>query len=282
VVGGDLAGKTAFVTGGCSGIGRAVVDRFLDEGMSVGVLDADADGVRSLERFCGRHPDVESSPDGAEVAAPDERSVVARQGDVREYDAVAEAVADTVEAFGGLDVLVGNAGIHDDGVRLSDLSPEELTGSFTELFGVNVLGYLTAARAALEPLRAGDGGCMLFTASYASYYPGTGGALYPPAKHAVLGVVRQLAYELAPTIRVNGVAPNYVPTNLQGVAGLDQGDTLDEATGAGDRDLADRYLLPIQPPEAYAGYYAFLASERDAAASTGIVIDADCGSIVSQ
>jgi hypothetical protein len=73
-----------------------------------------------------------------------------------------------------------------------------------------------------------------------------------------------------------------VPTNLQGVAGLDQGDTLDEATGAGDRDLADRYLLPIQPPEAYAGYYAFLASERDAAASTGIVIDADCGSIVSQ
>jgi NAD(P)-dependent dehydrogenase (short-subunit alcohol dehydrogenase family) len=273
VAGGDLAGKTAFVTGGCSGIGRAVVDRFLAEGMSVGVFDADADAVRSLEQD-------RDADDG--MRAPDGPAVLPRHGDVREYGEVAAAVADTIDAFGGLDVLVGNAGIHDDGVRLDELSPEELQASFTELFGVNVLGYLTAARAALDPLRAGGGGCILFTASYASYYPGTGGALYTPSKHAVLGVVRQLAYELAPAIRVNGVAPNYVPTDLQGVASLDQGDTLDGTTGAGGRTLADRYLLPIQPPEAYAGYYAFLASDRDAGASTGVVIDADCGSILSQ
>jgi NAD(P)-dependent dehydrogenase (short-subunit alcohol dehydrogenase family) len=121
---------------------------------------------------------------------------------------------------------------------------------------------------------------MVFTASYASFNPGTGGIFYTPAKHAVVGVVRQLAYELAPEIRVNGVAPNYVPTELSGMNSLGQGKVLDDLKGAGERALEERYELPILGPEAYSGYYVFLASE-DSAASTGTVISADCGSVIS-
>lgn len=249
---GWLEGTTALVTGGGSGIGRAVVERYVEEGARVGVLELDGERVEDLNR-----------------AFPDD--VHAVQGDVATYADNERAVAETVDRFGGLDVFVGNAGIFDDAVHLVELDSEELETGFEELFRVNVLGYMFGAKAALPELLATEG-CMVFTASYSSFYPATGGILYTPAKHAVAGVVRQLAYELAPKIRVNGVAPGYAPTDISGVDALGQ-----ETSSAIPAEIDERYPLRIPEAEEYAGYYVLLASERDSRASTGAIIEADSG-----
>jgi NAD(P)-dependent dehydrogenase (short-subunit alcohol dehydrogenase family) len=249
---GWLENKTALVTGGGSGIGRAVVERYVEEGANVGVLEL-----------------VEERVDELNDEFPDR--VHAVQGDVSEWEANERAVAETVDAFGSLDVFVGNAGIFDDAVHLADLSPEEIESGFAELYRVNVLGYMLGAKAALPELLETEG-CMVFTASYSSFYPATGGILYTPAKHAIAGVIRQLAYELAPKIRVNGVGPGYSPTNLSGVDALDQ-----DESSAVPEEIDERYPLRIPTPEEYAGYYVLLASEENSRASTGTIIEADSG-----
>lgn len=248
---GRLDGTTALVTGGGSGIGRAVVERYVEEGAEVGVLELVEERV----------DDLNDSFD----------AVHAVQGDVSEWAANERAVAETVAEFGKLDVFVGNAGIFDDAAHMADLTPEEIEVGFEELFGVNVLGYMLGAKAALPELLETEG-CMIFTASYSSFYPATGGFLYTPSKHAVAGIVRQLAYELAPKIRVNGVGVGYSPTDLSGIDALGQG-----SSSAVPEEIDERYPLPIPMPEEYGGYYVLLASERDSRASTGSIIEADSG-----
>jgi len=258
-------GQTVLITGASKGLGKAVADRFVKEGATVIVNSRSADRAEET---------------ASEINGDDRPGqAVGMAADVSNYTEVEQMITETVERFDTLDVLIGNAGIHDDSIALQDVPPAELQESFDELFGINVRGYINAARAAIPHLKSVEGK-MIFTASYASFNPGTGGIFYTPAKHAVVGIVRQLAYELAPEIRVNGVAPNYVPTELSGVDSLDQGQVLDEIKGAGERALQDRYELPILGPDSYGGYYVFLASE-DAAASTGTVISADCGSVIS-
>lgn len=249
---GWLEGKTALITGGGSGIGRAVVERYVDEGAQVGVLELVDERVDELN---------EEYPE----------DVHAVQGDVSEWADNERAVAETVDAFGSLDVFIGNAGIFDDAVHLVDLEPEEIESGFEELYRVNVLGYMLGAKAALPELLETEG-CMVFTASYSSFYPATGGILYTPAKHAIAGIIRQLAYELAPKIRVNGVAPGYSPTNLAGVDALGQ-----ESSSAVPEEIDKRYPITIPTPEEYAGYYVLLGSEENSRASTGAIIEADSG-----
>lgn len=262
-----LEGKTALITGASKGLGRSVAKRFYTEGANVVV------NSRSASRAEEAAAEIESEIDD------EAGQIIGLPADASEYDEVAQLVEKTLETFGSLDVLVGNAGIHDDSIALEDVPPSQLRESFDELFGINVRGYINAAKAALPALKESSGN-IIFSASYASFNPGTGGIFYTPAKHAVVGIVRQLAYELAPDIRVNGVAPNFVPTELSGMDSMEQGAVLDEVTGAGKRSLQERYKLPILGPDAYAGYYVFLATE-DSAASTGTVISADCGSVIS-
>src|SRR5207237_677507 len=116
------------------------------------------------------------------------------------------AVAETARAFGRLDIFVGNAGIFDVYASFAELDPEKLGQAYDELFAVNVKGCLYGAKAALPELKKVQG-CMVFTASVAGLNSGGGGAIYTASKHAVVGLIRELAVELAPDIRVNGVAP---------------------------------------------------------------------------
>lgn len=249
---GRFDGDGVLLTGGGSGIGRAVVERFLAEGANVCVVDVDADALTELDEEYGD-------------------SVSCVRGDVTDYEVHERAVGRTLDEFGSLDVLVGNAGLFDLKARLEDLDMEDIEAAYRELFDVNVLGYLYAARAAIEPLRASDGN-MVFTSSCSGYLAWTGGSLYVPSKHAVDGIVRRLAIELAPEIRVNGVAPGYVPTNLTGLSSLDQG-----------QSPASPHMEEINPieripdPEEYAGYYLFLADDDESGPSTGTIVRADSG-----
>jgi len=254
---GWLENKVALVTGGASGLGRAIVERFIDEGANVTILD------RARER-------------SAEMAARFPDRIAAVVGDVTVPADNHRAVAEAVRRFGRLDCLVGNAGIWDFNISLADLPEDRMSEAFDELFGVNVKGYMLGAKAAYREL-AKTRGSIIFTVSNAGFYPCGGGPLYTASKHAVVGLIRQLAYELAPKIRVNGVAPGAIPTDLRGPASL----------AMAERSIAEVPLkemvergLPLgrlPQPRDYTGSYVLLASGENSSTATGGVIICEGG-----
>jgi NAD(P)-dependent dehydrogenase (short-subunit alcohol dehydrogenase family) len=237
---GWLEGKVALITGGASGLGLGIVERFLAEGAAVGVLDASATKLGELNELLGDR-------------------VSASQGDVRSLEDNRRAVAQLVERHGRLDVFIGNAGIWDGSTSLADLPEDKLSAAFDEVVGVNVKGYVLGARAALPHL-VRSRGTMIFTVSNAGFYVGGGGPLYTLSKHAVVGLVRQLAHELAPVVRVNGVAPGAVPSDLRGPKSLGLAET--SIRGFDMQSVAEQIMpLPMVPtPADQTGTYVYLAS----------------------
>ncbi len=126
-------------------------------------------------------------------------------------------------AFGKVDVYVANAAIWDGNTALLDLPEDRLDAAFEEIFAINVRGYLLGATAAAPALFESCGN-MIFTLSTAAVRAGGGGPLYTASKHAGVGLVRQLAFELAPRVRVNAVAPAGMATDLRGPQALELGD----------------------------------------------------------
>jgi NAD(P)-dependent dehydrogenase (short-subunit alcohol dehydrogenase family) len=254
---GWLNNKVALVTGGASGLGRAIVERFLDEGAHVAILD------RSRER-------------SEEMAARLGDRIATIVGDVTSLPDNQRAVAETVKRFGGLDCLVGNAGIWDFNASIVDLPEDRIGAAFDELFGVNVKGYLLGAKAAYREL-ARTRGNIIFTVSNAGFYPCGGGPLYTASKHAVVGLIRQLAYELAPKIRVNGVAPGAIPTDLRGPRSLEMAER--SIASVPLKDMVERGLPlgKLPEPRDYTGSYVLLASNENSSTATGGVIICEGG-----
>ena len=183
------------------------------------------------------------------------------------------SVRAAVSRFGQLDIFVGNAGLYDNRRALTSFSAPELDAAFDELFGINVKGYLLGALAAWEAL-ALSRGCILFTSSISGAHAGFGGALYVAAKHAVNGLTKQLALELAPHVRVNAIAPGYVPTGLRGLDSLGQ-------QAAPHGPLAEQMPLQVLPTaEDFASAYVYLASDACARTATGTVLALDGGAAI--
>jgi len=252
---GWLDDHSVLITGGGSGLGLAIVDRFVDEGARVGVLEIDAaKGDRLSQTFGDR--------------------VVVTVGDATSLADNESAVAETLGAFGALDVFIGNAGLWDYSVSLEALQPEQIDPAFDELFALNVKSYILGAKATIDELRK-TSGSMIFTVSNAGFWPGGGGPLYVASKHAVMGLVKQLAYELAPQVRVNGVAPGAMPTDLRGPRALGLADMAFSSMPV-DRIAESLTALerPIQPSD-YAGHYVLLASRENSRTVTGSVHNCD-------
>jgi NAD(P)-dependent dehydrogenase (short-subunit alcohol dehydrogenase family) len=255
---GWLDGQVALVTGGGSGIGRAIVARFIDEGARVGVLERVPSRATQLQTDFGQ-------------------AVVAMAGDVTRLEDNTRAVAATVSAFGRLDIFVGNAGIFDRSLPLADIPEDKLAAACDELFGVNVTSCILGAKATLPELLKTDG-CMLFTASVAGLNSGGGGVLYTASKHAVVGIIRRLAMELAPRIRVNGVAPGGTRTDLRGLPVLGQDERSHFAEPGWEERM--RASTPLQmglDPADLAGAYVFLASRTNARGITRTIVTVDAG-----
>jgi 2,3-dihydroxy-2,3-dihydrophenylpropionate dehydrogenase len=241
---GWLDGKRALVVGAGSGIGRAVVDAFRAEGAKVAALERDHGKCEGLRQELPDAPVVE--------------------GDAVTRDANDRAVVAAVDAFGGLDTVVNCVGIFDFYRGVGDIGADDLPAAFDEMFRTNVLSHLQSVQAAASALRDGTGPSIVLTESTSSFHPARGGVLYVSSKFAVRGLVTALAHELAPRIRVNGVAPGgTLNTDLRGLAslGLDAvrlDDTPDRA-----RDLAARTPLNVAlTGEDHAWSYVFLASDR--------------------
>jgi NAD(P)-dependent dehydrogenase (short-subunit alcohol dehydrogenase family) len=254
---GWLGDKVALVTGGGSGIGRAVVDAFLAEGARVAVLELDAEKCAQLRAL--------------------DSDVLVVEGDATAPAANREAVAATVDRFGRLDALATFVGVFDLYTPLAEIPDESFEPAFQETFGVNVKSVMPSVRAALPELR-GSGGSVVVTLSSSSFYPGRGGALYVSSKFALRGLVLQLARDLAPDVRVNGVAPGgTVRTDLRGLRSLGQSDTVLDARPGREEHLRARTPLQLAlEPDDHAGAYVFLASDR-ARGITGEVVRSDGG-----
>jgi NAD(P)-dependent dehydrogenase (short-subunit alcohol dehydrogenase family) len=259
---GWLDGEVALVTGGGSGIGRGIVERYVAEGARVAVMDRVAARAEELK---SRYGD----------------KVAAISGDVSRLDDNKRAVAETVAAFGKLDIFVGNAGVLDGFIRLANLPEDRLAAVCDELFAINVKGCILGAKAAMGEL-AKNHGCMIFTASGAGFTSAGGGVIYTASKHAVVGIIRQLAVELGPEIRVNGVAPGGTMTDLRSVAALSLNDDRSQFSfpGARERIEAGNPLQLALEPEDLAGTYVFLASRANARGITGSIVGVDAGSIL--
>jgi 2,3-dihydroxy-2,3-dihydrophenylpropionate dehydrogenase len=263
---GWLEGDVALITGGGSGIGRAVALRYLAEGARVAVLGRNGEQLDEVVAAAG---------------GLGER-VLPVTGDVRSPEDLHHAVEATVERFGKLDVLVPNAGIWDYHRSVTRLSGKEISEAFDEVFDINVKGYVLAVEAAWRELVA-TRGSIVMTLSNASFHTDGGGSLYTASKHACLGLLRQFAYELAPRVRVNGVAVGGMRTKLRGPESLGlQNRTLEasfaknEASGQEQQPLIPLYDSSVEPAD-FTGPYVLLASRTDSGTVTGAVIPADGG-----
>jgi len=255
---GWLHGKRALIVGAGSGIGRAVVDAFHAEGARITVLEHDREKCALLR---------EQLPE-LRVA----------EGDAVTSEANHRAVAVAVDAFGGLDILVNCVGVFDFYKGIADLDAEGLYAAFDEMFRTNVLSHLQSVKAAVPALRAGTGSSIILTESASSFYPGRGGVLYVSSKFAVRGLVAALAHELAPELRVNGVAPGgTLNTDLRGLASLGLDSVRLDDTPNRARDVAARTPLNVAlDGHDHAWSYVFLASDRSRGI-TGETIHPDGG-----
>ena len=199
-----MAKRTVLVTGAARGIGRGIAESFLAAGDNVMLADlASGDGWRYQLGSSGELAATER-----ELAASG--TVRATPVDVCDAASCAAAVAATVDAFGGLDVLVNNAGVVDSGP----------TETFTEaqwdkIFAVNVKGVFLMSQAALPSLRASKDAAIVNIASIAGKRGAPRMAAYCGSKFAVVGITQSLALEFASDdIRVNAVCPGMVATAM--------------------------------------------------------------------
>jgi len=193
----DLSGKAVLVTGASSGLGAAAAVAFGRSGAHVAVH-------------------YNRSLDGAETTAATIRAAggeaIVLQADVRDSDAVAGLVEATIQSFGGIDVLVNNAGD-----LLGRHTVEDVSDDFVlDVFRVNALSVVAACRAAVPAMRTRSGGAIVNLSSVAARTGGSSGTMfYAATKSYVASITRSMAKEYAADgIRVNAVAPGVITTPI--------------------------------------------------------------------
>ena len=245
----DLSGKAAIVTGGNSGIGLAMAEGLARAGASVAIWGRNEQrNAEALERI--------SSAGGAALALG---------VDVSEEQAVVDAFAETMEAFGHIDAVFANAGVGSVGTPFDEMTTDE----WRHIFGVNMEGVFWTFREAVKHMKAASGGSLVVTSSVAGDFGFPTGEHYAATKAGVRAVIRSLAVEYGKYgIRANAVAPGWVVTGMTD-------DFIEE----------DRFETMVKPriplgrwgrPEDFAGIAVYLASDASSW-HTGDTITIDGG-----
>ena len=243
-MGQELSGKVAIVTGGASGIGRATVELFAEEGARVVIADVDA-------------------ARGEEVAAKLGAAVAFKRTDVADADQVQELVDFAVARFGGLHVMFNNAGTCSAIGRFLDDDLKD----FSRVMSVNLFGVMVGTQRAARHMVKYGGGSIINTTSIAALRPGGGVMIYRASKAGVILFSRSIAIELGEHgIRVNCLAPGLIPTGITNY----------------DMAPVRRQMQPLNRkgmPADVANAALYLASERSAQV-TGMVLPVDGGASV--
>ncbi len=251
-----FAGKVVVITGAGGGIGRAAAVRFAREGASVVAVDRDeaclAETVAAVSAVGGRMHTVACD--------------VTSSTDVQAY------VQAAVDAFGGVDVLFNNAGI--EGVVSSlETYPED---DFDQVIAVNVKGVWLGMKHTADAMRQRGGGVIINTASVAGLRGTPGLIAYGASKHAVVGMTKSAAVELAPAgIRVNAVCPAPIETRM--MRSIESGAAPDDPEAFKKQAIERIPLGRYGEPDEVAALVAFLASD-EAAFITGGIYPIDGGS----
>ena len=254
-----LADHVVLITGAGSGLGLGLARTFNARGAALALLEVSTTKADALR---AEFPDALVLPGDASKLADVEQARTAIAG-----------------RFARLDALVSVHGIFDGLVRLKDVPLDRIDSLFDELFHVNVKSNFLLARVFADMLEAANGAIVL-TTSNAAYAADGGGAFYTATKGALRSLVGQLAFEFAPHVRVNAVAPAGIANSqlrgpeALGMDGQSQADIPKDAFLAKFREIS---LLPELPtPEDHAAIYAFLAS-RENRIMTGQTVIADQG-----
>ena len=199
-----LKDRVCIVTGASSGIGRGIALEFAREGACVAVVDKLETPLR------GKYHETDvTTPTVAEIEKFGAQGIFL-QTDVADASQVADAIEQTVDHFGGLDVLVNNAGIHIPG-GAQEISIDD----WDKVVGVNLRGVFVATKLAIPHLKQSKFGRIIQIASVHAYGGGAGPA-YAPAKAAVVNMVRDTALEIGEFgITVNAICPGYIETAIQ-------------------------------------------------------------------
>ncbi len=245
-----LQNTVALVTGGGSGMGAAIAETYAREGARVAVVDVDGDAARNVASAVGK-------------------SAIAVRCDVTKRSDIDAAVAETVKAFGALDVLVNNAGVAHVNKPLLDIDEKE----FDRVFAVNVKGLFLFSQAAVRVMREKGGGVIINIGSTAGLRPRPGLSAYNATKGAVHNLTKTLAVELAPDkIRVVAIAPVATDTPLLPTF-------LGPAPGMREKFIATVPLGRLATAQDIADAALFLAS-GDAKFLTGNIMEVDGGRCV--
>lgn len=252
--------RIALVTGGAGGIGSGCGRALARAGMTVVLTDLDADRAAAAAR------DVADVVDGA--------TVVGLAHDVTEPSSSASVVAEVVERFGTLDVLVNNAGVGPRPGPVQDLEPSE----FDRVMGVNVRGVFLVTRAVVPTMLTAGSGRIVNISSVMGQSADANVVAYVTSKHAVIGMTRALAMELAPSgITVNAVCPGVVETDLH--AAVVEAFSAGSGTPVEESWESFRARIPLgrfQTADDMGAAVAFLAGEG-AANITGTQLGVDGG-----
>jgi NAD(P)-dependent dehydrogenase (short-subunit alcohol dehydrogenase family) len=245
-----LRGKVAVITGGAGSIGAATARLFIAEGARVVVTDVDERAVTELAAGLGDH-------------------AAAHAGDVTDSAAVRGAVELAVKRFGGLDVAFANAGVFGAIAEVAEY-PEDV---FDRVMAVNVRGSFLLARHALAVMR--DGGSLILNSSVVGLTSDPGICAYAVSKHALVGLMRTAAKEVAARgIRVNTLHPGPVDNRFQHTIEV-------TATGMDERGAAEAFesMIPLgrhARPDEIASAALFLAG-GESMFLTGAAVPVDGG-----
>ncbi|GAA3966043.1 mycofactocin-coupled SDR family oxidoreductase [Gordonia caeni] len=207
---GRLDGKVAFITGAARGQGRSHAVRLAQEGADILALDLCAP-VPSVERlYPGASPD--DMAETIDIVKQFGGRIVSATADVRDYEAVAEVVANGIADLGPIDIVSANAGIFIFG----DPTHEVTEGDWRDVLDINLTGVWHTCKAVVPGMiKAGNGGSIVITSSTAGIKGTPNVAPYTASKHGVVGLMKTLALELAPhSIRVNSIHPTGVSTDM--------------------------------------------------------------------
>jgi SDR family mycofactocin-dependent oxidoreductase len=206
--GGPLEGRVAFITGAARGQGRAHAIRLAGEGADIIAIDVCGPISETITYRLGTVEELAETVRAVEATG---RKVLAREVDVRDLAALQQVVADGVEQFGRLDILVANAGVLSWG-RLWEMSEEQ----WDTVIDVNLNGTWRTIRAAVPAMiEAGNGGSIIIVSSAAGLKATPGNAHYAASKHGLVALTNSLALEAGEFgIRVNSIHPYSIETPM--------------------------------------------------------------------